>query len=44
MSNESSRGISGMEVLRLVRAIAVVIVPSLAAEFFVAASTVSTVR
>ena len=44
MSNEDSRGISRMKVLRLVRAIAVVVVPSLALEFFVAASIVSTVR
>jgi hypothetical protein len=33
-----------MKVLRLVRAIAGVIVPSLALEFFAAASTVSTVH
>ena len=33
-----------MKVLRLVRAIAVVIVPSLALELFAAASTVETVR
>ena len=44
MSNENSTEVSRMKVLRLVRAIAVVVVPSLALELFAAASTVSTVR
>jgi hypothetical protein len=40
----NSTEVSRMKVLRLVRAIVVVVVPSLALELFAAASTVSTVR